>query len=211
MSAHSAGRIGPNAVIRLIEALDQLTDRATTLALFEAAGLSGYVARPPEDMVDEAEVALLHRLVEARLGGECSQAAARIAGQRTAEYLLDRRIPRLAQTLLRLVGAGFASRLLARAIAANAWTFVGTGHFTAQHGHPTRFHIGNCPLCRDRHATAPICTFYAACFEHLYRRLVHPETRVVETACCATGAPACTFAITWPRARRRFAAKALIG
>lgn len=211
MSAHAAGRIGPNAVIRLIEALDQLTDRATTLALFEAAGLARYLARPPEDMVEEAEVALLHRLVEARLGTECSQAAARIAGTRTAEYLLERRIPRFAQTILRLVGPWLASRLLARAIAANAWTFVGTGHFAAQHGRPTLFHIGNCPLCRDRQATGPICTFYAACFQQLYRRLVHPETRVAETTCSAAGAEVCTFSITWPRAARRFAAKARIG
>lgn len=211
MSAHAAGRIGPNAVIRLIEALDQLTDRATTLALFEAAGLARYIARPPEDMVEEAEVALLHRLVEARLGTECSQAAARIAGERTAEYLLERRIPRLAQSLLRLLGPWLASRLLARAIAANAWTFVGTGHFTAQHGRPTLFHIGNCPLCRDRQAAGPICTFYAATFERLYARLVHPETHVVETACCAAGAGACTFTITWPRTPRRFAATAPIG
>lgn len=211
MSAHAEGRIGPNAVIRLIEALDQLTDRATTLALFEAAGLARYIARPPEEMVEEAEVALLHRLVEARLGVECSQAAARIAGTRTAEYLLERRIPRFAQTILRLVGARIASRLLARAIAANAWTFVGTGQFTAQHGRPTLFRIANCPLCRDRHAAGPICTFYAATFERLHARLVHPETRVVETACSAAGAAACTFAITWPRTRRRFAASAPIG
>lgn len=211
MTAHVAGRIGPNAVIRLIEALDELAGRAATLSVFEAAGLARYLAHPPEEMVEEAEVALLHRLVEARLGTPCSQAAARIAGERTAEYLLQRRIPRFAQRLLRLFGARIAARLLARAIAANAWTFVGTGHFTAQYGRHAVFRIGNCPLCRGRHAAAPICAFYTACFERLFVRLVHPETCVVETACSAAGGEACTFALTWPRRRARFAARAPIG
>ena len=40
----TAGRIGPNAVIRLAEALDAVESKAVTLRLFNAAGLGAYVA-----------------------------------------------------------------------------------------------------------------------------------------------------------------------
>ncbi len=99
--------------------------------------------------------------------------------------------------MLRCCPPALASRLLARAIAGNAWTFVGTGSFSARHGKPTLFRIGNCPICRDRRADAPSCDFYAGTFERLYRRLVRYSARVDELSCQATGADACTFAIEW--------------
>ncbi len=57
-------------------------------------------------------------------------------------------------------------------------------------------------------ATAPLCDYYAATFERLFRALVHPRAVVVETACEACGADACRWrkpfvlAARWPKAWR---------
>jgi divinyl protochlorophyllide a 8-vinyl-reductase len=195
--AHPVGKIGPNAVIRVIEALGAMESPQAITRIFAAARLKRYLAQPPAAMIDEHEVVRLHRVLHRDLGDDRARAVGWRAGELTADYLLAHRIPRPVQHLLRLCPAAIASRLLARAIAANAWTFVGTGAFSAQHGHPARFTIHDCPIARGQHGTEPWCDFYAATFERLYRRLVHHNARVVEVACQAQGAPACVFEITW--------------
>ena len=191
------GRIGPNAITRVAEALRAIEDAGAAQRVFGRAGLQLYLSNAPTDMVDEVHVTRLHIALREDLGAARAREVGWLAGQHTADYLLAHRIPRLAQRVLRCLPAPIASRLLAKAIARNAWTFAGTGTFSAQHGRPTLFSITDCPICRGQSATAPYCDFYAATFERLYVRLVHPHARVVEIACQAMGAPACTFAITW--------------
>jgi divinyl protochlorophyllide a 8-vinyl-reductase len=191
------GRIGPNAVIRVAEALravegPQLVDR-----MFRAADLAPYLNILPSEMIDEDEVIRLHHALRKGLGAGRARTVGWLAGKLTADYLLGHRIPQAAQIALRCLPAGLASRQLTTAIARNAWTFVGTGVFTARHGRPTTYTIRNCPICRGLHAATPSCDFYAATFERLYARLVHADARVVETRCLAAGAPDCTFAISW--------------
>ncbi|GAB4120878.1 MAG: hypothetical protein Fur0014_20950 [Rubrivivax sp.] len=55
--------------------------------------------------------------------------------------------------------------------------------------------IENNPLCRGVHSTEPCCDYYGAVFEGLFRTLVHRHAHVVETACEASGGPACVFEI----------------
>jgi divinyl protochlorophyllide a 8-vinyl-reductase len=165
--------------------------------VFIAAGQTHHLHHPPGAMVDEADVRALHRALHARLGPTRARAMAREAGRRTAAYLLRVRIPRFAQWVLKACPPWLASRLLARAIAANAWTFVGSGHFTAHHRRPTRLVVTNCPLCRDQTATEPLCDFYTGTFERLYRELVSRHAHVTEIACCARGDAACVFEIGW--------------
>jgi divinyl protochlorophyllide a 8-vinyl-reductase len=197
VSRHPAGRIGPNAITRTVEALTSREGAQTARRIFQTAGLERYLAQPPTEMVDELEVARLHQILHDDLGSERSRAIGRRAGQLTAEYLLAHRIPRPAQTLLRYLPSALSSRVLARAIAKNAWTFVGTGNFSARHGRPTVFTITNCPMCRGQRATAPYCDFYAATFERLYCCLVSASARVTEESCQATGARECCFRIDW--------------
>jgi divinyl protochlorophyllide a 8-vinyl-reductase len=201
MESGPGGRIGPNAITRVIEALAMLVSPGAMQRLFTAAGLERYLREAPTQMVDEAEVARLHHVLHDHMGDDLARKVGRAAGERTAEYLLQRRIPRFAQVVLRCCGAPIASRLLARAIAGNAWTFVGTGRFSAQHGRPTRFVIDDCPICRGEQAAQPYCDFYAGTFERLYRKLVHRDARVAEVACHARGDPACVFEIRWDRRR----------
>lgn len=195
--AEAFGRIGPNAITRVAEALSAMEGAGAVRRVFSRAGLQRYLLHVPTDMVDETHVTRLHRALVDDLGAPRAREIGRLAGQHTADYLLANRIPMLAQRVLHILPASIASRLLARAIARNAWTFAGTGTFSARHGRPTVFSIADCPICRGQTSAAPCCDFYAATFERLYIRLVHPQARVSETECQAMGAAACSFAITW--------------
>jgi divinyl protochlorophyllide a 8-vinyl-reductase len=191
------GRIGPNAVIRLAEALSAIEGAQAVGRVFKAAGLEKYLIESPADMIDEREVAHLHRALCREVGEKRARTVGWIAGQRTADYLLRCRIPRPVQFALRCLPAGAASRVLSAAIASNAWTFVGSGAFSVRHGRPTIFAIADSPICGDQDSSGTGCDFHAATFERLYARLVHPQARVDEIECRASGAVACLFAITW--------------
>ncbi|MGJ4889955.1 bacteriochlorophyll 4-vinyl reductase [Bradyrhizobium sp. HKCCYLRH3099] len=196
-SDHATGRIGPNAIIQTAEALRLLRGESDVRRVFAAAGLGAYLAAPPADMVDEAEVIRLHRAVRAALDADAARAVSLKAGQLTALYLLAHRIPGPAQRVLRVLPARLASHALSRAISAHAWTFAGTGLFSARPGRPTIYEISHCPLCRGQGADHPICDFYAATFETLFATLVHRNARAREISCEAMGAPACHFVIDW--------------
>ncbi|CAL75531.1 4-vinyl protochlorophyllide reductase (Bacteriochlorophyll synthase 23 kDa chain) (4-vinyl reductase) [Bradyrhizobium sp. ORS 278] len=196
-SDHAAGRIGPNAIIQTAEALRLLLGEDIARRVFAAARLDAYLSAPPADMVDEAEVIRLHLALRRTLDDDTARAVATRAGHLTGAYLLAHRIPSAAQRLLRLLPARLAARALSRAIAAHAWTFAGTGTFTARPGRPTIYEISHCPLCRGQNGDHAICDFYAATFETLFARLVHPNARAREIGCEATGASACRFEIDW--------------
>jgi divinyl protochlorophyllide a 8-vinyl-reductase len=195
--AAASGRIGPNAITRVAEALSALEGTGAVRRVFSRAGLQRYLLHVPTDMVEETHVTRLHQALVDDLGAARAREVGRLAGQHTADYLLANRIPLLAQRVLRILPAPIASRLLARAIARNAWTFAGTGTFSARHGRPTILSIVGCPICRGHTSAVPCCDFYAATFERLYIRLVHLQARVIETDCQAMGAAACAFEITW--------------
>jgi len=191
------GRIGPNAVIRVAEALRAVEGACSVDRVFRAANLAHYLISAPSAMIDEDEVTRLHRALRESVGRDRARTVGWIAGQLTADYLLGHRIPAAAQLALRCLPSGLASRQLTTAIARNAWTFAGSGAFAARHGRPTIFTIGNCPICRGLQSAVPCCDFYTGTFERLFARLVHASARVVETRCLAMGASDCTFAVTW--------------
>lgn len=194
---NGTGRIGPNAVIRLGEALQAVEGTSALSRVFRDTRLEEYLDNPPTSMVDEREVASLHRALHGILGDDRARTIGWLAGQRTADYLLRHRIPRAVTVAMRCMPSGAASRLLAVAIMRNAWTFAGTGRISVQHGRPTIFSISDCPICRGATCTTLFCDFYTGTFERLFARLVHPRARVDETSCLATGGSACTFAVRW--------------
>jgi len=199
MSAHAAaaGRIGPNAITRVAEVLPEIAGVVMTRRLFERAGLQAYLRAPPQAMVDEAEVTRLHQGLRTLLGTQTARSVSRAAGVRTADYLLAHRIPQPAQVLLRLLPAPLAARVLLASIRGHAWTFAGSGHFSASAGRPVRLSITGNPMCRGMRSDEPVCDFYAATFERLFQVLVHPQAMVVETACEACGDDACRFEVHW--------------
>lgn len=190
-----ASRIGPNAVIRLAEALDAVESKAVTLRLFNAAGFGAHAVAPPGEMVPEAEVTALHLELRSALGLKRAASVSWLAGLRTADYLLANRIPRPVQRLLKLLPRRVAAFILLKAIGAHAWTFAGTSRFSWSLGRSVTLRFENCPLCRGDHAEAPCCQYYAATFERLFRTLIAADAEVRETQCSAMGAGACLFDI----------------
>lgn len=191
------GRIGPNAIIRVFEALNEQRGRTVAEAVFQRAGLGAYIDALPEAMVPEEQVIALQQALRDELGIAEAREISRDAGRRTGDYLLARRIPRPAQALLKILPAKLAARTLLKAISGNAWTFVGTGHFAVLSNRPPQIKITHSPLCRGTQADEPLCDFYAGTFERLFRVLVHPDTVFTETACQAMGDPSCLFEGRW--------------
>lgn len=191
--------MGPNAITRVAEVLPPRVGSRLTRQLFEQAGLTHYLEQPPERMVDEAEVRRLHHALQDGLGQTQACEVAAAAGRATADYLLAHRIPRPLQALLKRLPAAASARVLVAAIARHAWTFVGSGSFSARFERPLVLVIRGNPLCRGLVAEEPACAFYAATFERLFQRLVHRQSRVRELACEACGAEACRFEIRWHR------------
>ena len=192
-----AARIGPNALIRTAEALTAQLGEPTCRRVFAAAGLEAYVDAPPTAMVAEDEVVALHRAVRTALDGAAADAVMHDAGVRTARYLLAHRIPAPAQRLLRALPARLAARLLLGLIARHAWTFAGSAGLEIVPGRPARVIFHASPLARVEAAERPVCGFYVATFETLFRALVDARTVARETVCAATGAGACTLELSW--------------
>lgn len=203
LASDAPARIGPNAITRVAEALPLRHGPTVTAQVFERAGLARYLRQPPQTMVDEAEVRRLHAALRDTLGDAEARAVARAAGTRTADYLLAHRIPRAAQRLLNALPAALAARVLLAAVARHAWTFAGSGRFSAHcawaHGPPVVLTIRGNPLCKDLVAPAPACDYYAATFERLFRVLVQPRSQVRESECEACGDTECRFEIDWRR------------
>ena len=195
-AAHG-GRIGPNAVIRLAEALDAIESKAVTVKLFTAAELGSYLSSPPQSMVPEEDVTVLHRRLRSEMGQARAASVSWIAGLKTADYLLANRIPKAVQGLLKLLPRRVAAFILLKAIGAHAWTFAGSSRFSWSLGRTITLAFEDCPLCRWDRSTVPCCHYYAATFERLFRVLISADTTVRETDCIAAGAEACRFRIDY--------------
>jgi len=187
-------RIGPNAITRVAEAL--VAAGCGAEPVFARAGLTHYLAAPPESMVDEREVIALQQALRAELVPDAAAAIARDAGLRTGDYLLAHRVPKGAQRILKLLPPGPAARILLGAVGKHAWTFSGSGRFSFEPGWPVRVRIADCPICRGASADRPLCDFYSAAFERLFTTLVSRRSRVREVQCQAMGADACVFEIS---------------
>ncbi|MBE1236055.1 bacteriochlorophyll 4-vinyl reductase [Phaeovibrio sulfidiphilus] len=193
-----SGRIGPNSVIQVRRALEALASPDDIRQVFEKAGLAGYLVALPEKMIPEGEVIALHRALREVLDPAVCEQVMRRAGETTAEYLLENRIPKSVSWLLKRLPPPLAARILLSAISRNAWTFTGTGRFSWKAGSPWTLTIEDSPLAREAAGgSGASCVYYAATFETLFRVLVHPQSRVTEHACAARGDSACVFAVRW--------------
>jgi divinyl protochlorophyllide a 8-vinyl-reductase len=191
-------RLGPNAVTRLAEALRERDGELATRRVFSAARLERHLLTPPQQMVPERDVAALHAALREQLGVAEARQVGRLAGQRTASYLLAHRVPRPMLLVLPHLPAWLASRILCRAIAAHAWTFAGSGRLSLWLGrrHAT-LSLEESPVCAGHSSAEPLCDYQAATIEGLFAALVHPDARTEETACAAQGGGRCVFSTRW--------------
>lgn len=190
-------RIGPNAILQVMESVTAMMGRPSLEVLFATAGMTHYLEQRPQAMVSERDVALLQLELRTVFGSAVARNISRDAGLRTGDYLLANRIPQAAQIILKLLPAQMAARVLASAIARHSWTFAGSGTFSFTAGHPFVLSIRHNPICSRIKSDAPVCHYYAATFERIFSRIVHPDARVVETACEAAGDDACVFELSW--------------
>lgn len=185
----SENLIGPNAILQYLPILDETFGQDARDALLHKAR----VHKVPDGtvMIPEGEAIRLQqelRLREPLLAPDL----ARKAGAATADYILQHRIPKLAQTVLKLLPRHIAARLLSRAIAAHAWTFVGSGTFHVRS--PWVFEIAHNPMVAGEKADQPLCHWHAAVFQRLYQVLIDPRLVCEETECSAQpGIERCRF------------------
>jgi divinyl protochlorophyllide a 8-vinyl-reductase len=174
-------------------------DAASAKSVALRAGLPQWLDAPPQEMIGEADAARLHAAVRAVLPLETAEAVLAEAGRTTADYLLANRIPKPAQWILRAAPARLAAKGLSRAIGANAWTFAGSGRFSAAVEEAAVFEIFDNPFCAGYAGGRRQCVWHVAVFERLFQVLVSERTRAHETACCAADSPCCRFLLTWSR------------
>jgi len=187
-----AGRIGPNAILQLVDVLERRGEVGLLAAVLAEAG----VVRPPKDagMLPEGDCAAVHQALRRLSPG--AEGFLEEAGHSTGDYILAHRIPKLAQGMLRLLPGGLAAMVLTKAIAKHSWTFAGTGEFRVERSRPLVVSVARNPLVAGWLAEGPQCIWHASVFRRLYGRLVWPGVQVREVACCACGDPACRFEIS---------------
>ena len=145
-------RIGPNAAIQLLRVLPVAADPQTVGRILAAAGALDWAIRAPAEMVDERKVAALHRATRAILPFRKARAVLTRAGALTGDYILANRIPVWARAALKALPARLSCLLLVRAIAANAWTFVGSGRFACDRTDGLQLEIGRTPCVLEKKA-----------------------------------------------------------
>lgn len=178
-------RIGPNAIIRVGEALVAMEGRGVAADVFAAAGLSAALADPPRAMVPEADVTRLHGVMRGLLGIAAARRVGAEAGRRTAHYLLGYRVPRPRPLVL------------LRAVSKHSWTFAGSADFSARAARPVEIGLAGCAICRGAHEEGPLCDYYGETLAGLFRALVWRDCAALQTSCAAGGASACRFQLAW--------------
>ena len=191
------GLIGPNAITRMAEALSASGGETLRRRIFTRAGLSHYLARPPAHMIPESDVACLHRAAIEELGEARAAAVSHQAGRLTGDYLLENRIPALAQRVLKRLPREIAARILVAAIKRHAWTFAGSGAFSYAFTPQLILKLDGSPICREIRTKEPACAYFAATFKRVFGEMLGPSLNVRETECEASGAPACVFEVGW--------------
>jgi bacteriochlorophyll 4-vinyl reductase len=121
----ATAKIGPNAILQLVPVLEDAAGADMAKHLLAMAGVFE-LPDPAAGLMDEAPAARLHQALRTEMP-EVAPMLAREAGWRTADYILAHRIPKKAQTLLKLMPARLSAPILARAVAKHAWTFCGSG------------------------------------------------------------------------------------
>lgn len=198
-SGDHPGRIGPNAVLQVFNALEEAYGAQEATRLAKRAGLAHHREQAPAAMVDERDVVALHKTVRTTMANHKGDQILWRAGEKTADYILANRIPKPVQVMLRALPAKPASRLLLKAIAKNAWTFAGSGTFGFTTGKPATLTLTDCPACHEVYRSGERCLYYAATFQGLFQALAHPDAHIEDDLSPTTNGRVRKFVLDWPR------------
>lgn len=193
---HHPASIGPNTLVRTLEALADARGAELAGQLQAAAGLPDRVSL--DGLVPEAGFVRLVEVLHQALGPGPALDVLGSAGDATGAYVLAHRIPGVARRVLPLVPAFLSVPVLLNACRAHAWTFAGAGQMAwgrLRGGRGWAVHLRDVPTCRDRSSLSPCGSFYRDAFRHLVDRLVRGSLEVEEDRCQALGDPHCTLLI----------------
>lgn len=191
MSADAIHRVGPNALIQTLSAVSALAGPVAQEAVLRAANLKSPKGGW-QDMVLADQVNRLNGAVLEVLGRDDATKVLREAGHRTGQYILDHRIPRVAQSFLGLLPRRAARSLLLEAIAKHAWTFAGSADVRVG---PDWISVRNNPVCLGRFSYDG-CAWHTGVFQALFQAILQADIDVRETHCMGRGDPYCRFEIT---------------
>lgn len=191
---HATGLIGPNAILQYLPVLEQLGGCERRDQILARAGI--FNVPDGSVMIPEHEAWRLHHQVRLEEPMMAPRLEAE-AGKFTADYILANRIPPFVQKILKVLPSSLAARMVSKAIAQHAWTFVGSGRFRAVS--PWQFEITDNPLVQHEQSDLCLCNWHAAVFQRLYQKLVAPDVTCIEVTCGAqTGHDTCRFVLTRP-------------
>lgn len=182
-------RVGPNAILQTLAALDELCGPPARNRVLNVAGLGALVLDRPQQMVSVSLVNALNRAILSTLDRQVAERVMRRAGELTGLYILENRIPKLMRNILPRLPGPVSRAILMRAIIAHSWTFAGSARVRAS---GRRIEIVDNPICLGRAGFAG-CFWHAAVFETLFAALVSPDIAVAEIACTGRGDEACRF------------------
>jgi len=154
--ASSASRIGPNAVLQTLAAVEERLGPEMRRALVRMARLP---PRWPDGMIPEAWFVSLVAVLRETLPAADAEAVLEDAGRRTAAYVAAHRIPAPVRMALRWLPRRVAVPWLLAAFRRHAWTFAGAGRFETRGSHPATLVLHDAPTCR---ASAPDVHFIDA-------------------------------------------------
>ena len=200
-NAAPSGRVGPNAVIQLANALAEGLGPEAARQVFGAAGCAHLLEKPPGEMIDERIPAHLFKTLWRSLPDATALWIAEDAGRRTGAYIVENRIPGIAKGVLRLLPRSVAARLLTRAIARHAWTFAGSGACRTLPGDPVVIEIADNPI------VMPACVWHQSVIAALYGELDGGDVTVRPSRSCGAGSETCRFEVTIRPARVTSAAQ----
>lgn len=183
-------RIGPNALIQSVNALREQYEDARIQAILHQCDQEALLVSLPTTMVAEQAFAGLVVALADQLGVAEARKILWRAGQLTAGYLLQNRIPRPFQWLLRPLPHRPALQLLLLAVGKHAWTFVGSGQFS--------YVVGKTPeltVLTHLYPGEAVCGFYGGTFDHLIHKLIAAQAQTKVTTSLAAGQTKCVYAI----------------
>lgn len=165
-SAATVAKMGPNGIIQTVNAIKARYGESAAAQALIKADLRKYLTELPHEMVDEREFHRLVRCVCETFDETMRNEILRNAGERTAEYLLKARIPKILQALLKRFPTRWAAKLLLWSIAQHAWTFAGSGKFSYQVGAEMEASVLVKEPARDE-----VALFYGGALQTLFQRL----------------------------------------
>lgn len=178
------------SILQLMPVISEvLGEQASGLVLATA----GVTQLPAADVFcDETPAAAVHQALRKEFPGTAEHIA-RLAGTRTADWIVATRLPPVAAMTLSRMPVWLASPVLCGLIEKHAWTFMGSGQFRVINRSSPVFELKDNPVIRGEFSEHPVCSWHAAVFQQLFRSLVDPAISCTETHCSACGDAACRF------------------